>query len=232
MSPTVTSPSRKKFRSMALLPHDVGEEARVGTPGNIVLRELALKLVESSIRGSVESSIRIQGRVRHFQHLTSPTRAARVDVTQTRTIVLGEDQRTLDCARVLVVHVALCALFIGPLRHTGIALATSLSSALNMTALMWLLRRRLGADIWRPQIFSSALQFVVCGGVMALCLLGLVRWMPFPAGAGLGGQAAWLALALAVGVLSYGAAHLVSGGRELRELRALLPGRAGGGEGA
>jgi putative peptidoglycan lipid II flippase len=129
----------------------------------------------------------------------------------------------------LGVHVVLCFALIGPMQHTGIALATSASSALNTVLLMWLLRRRLGRDIWRREIFTSAAQFVLCGGVMALCLWLLQRWQPFSGMQGAGAAAGWLAAAVSVGVVSYGAAHLAFGGRELRELLAILPGRGGRG---
>jgi peptidoglycan biosynthesis protein MviN/MurJ (putative lipid II flippase) len=95
---------------------------------------------------------------------------------------------------------------------------------------MWLLRRKLGRDIWRREIFVSAAQFVLCGGVMASCLWGLQRWQPFSAVQGAWAAAGWLAAALTVGVVSYGATHLAFGGRELRELLAILPGRGGRGD--
>lgn len=129
----------------------------------------------------------------------------------------------------LGVHAVLCAVLVGPLQHTGIALATSASSALNTVLLMWLLRRRLGRDIWRREIFVSVAQFVLCGGVMALCLWGLQRWQPFSAVQGAWAAAGWLAAVVTAGVVSYGAAHLAFGGRELRELLAILPGRSGRG---
>jgi putative peptidoglycan lipid II flippase len=131
----------------------------------------------------------------------------------------------------LVAHVVLCAALIGPLQHTGIALSTSLSSALNMGALMWLLRRRLGPGIWRGEVFTGVGKFLVCAGVMALCLGALGRWLPFVSTQGQWGRAGWLAVAVSVGVVSYIAVHVVLGGKELGELRAVLPGgrREGGG---
>jgi putative peptidoglycan lipid II flippase len=125
----------------------------------------------------------------------------------------------------LLAHLALCAVLIGPLQHTGIALATSLSSVLNMGLLMFLLRRRMGAGVWKREIFTGALQFLLCGGIMALCLLGMTLGLPFPVAASGWARVGWLALAVTLGVVSYGASHLAAGGRELRELQALLPGR-------
>ncbi len=129
----------------------------------------------------------------------------------------------------LGVHVLLCVALIGPLQHMGIALATSLSSALNMVLLMWLLGRRMGRDVWRRDIFTGAVKFLIGGGVMALALWGAQRWQPFSAMQGPWAAAGWLAVVVGVGVVSYGATHLALGGREVRELLALLPGRGGRG---
>jgi putative peptidoglycan lipid II flippase len=128
----------------------------------------------------------------------------------------------------LLVHVGLCATLVGSFQHFGIALATSLSSGLNTVLLMWLLRRRLGADIWRREIFTGAAQFLVCGALMAGALWAFQRWLPFSDAGTQLAAAGWLAGAVTVGVVSYAAAHLILGGRELRELLALLPGRRGG----
>jgi putative peptidoglycan lipid II flippase len=51
---------------------------------------------------------------------------------------------TIVAAVVMVVHVALCYLLAGPLRHGGIALAGSVSALVNTMLLYVLLRRRIG----------------------------------------------------------------------------------------
>ena len=88
------------------------------------------------------------------------------------------------------------------------ALATSISSAVHAATLMVLLSRRLGRDIWKPEIFSRAFRFLACGGIMALCLLGMSRWLPFDPGAGAWATLGWLGGAMALGLLSYGVSHL------------------------
>jgi putative peptidoglycan lipid II flippase len=132
----------------------------------------------------------------------------------------------------LAVHAILCAILVGPLRHAGIAMATSISSTLNMLLLMLLLRRRLGPGLWRRELLSSSLRFVLAGGIMALALVGMQRWMPFPEGAGTIASAAWLSLAVAGGAITYGTVHWIAGGRELRDLMAVLPRGRGGGAAA
>ena len=125
----------------------------------------------------------------------------------------------------LAFHVLVALALIGPLRHGGIALATSLSSALNMTLLIWLLRRWVGPGLVGGALRWSALRFLAAGGIMAGALLLFARQFPFPMDAATPGRAGWLALAIAAGVVSYGVAHLALGGGELRELRDALRGR-------
>jgi len=123
----------------------------------------------------------------------------------------------------LGIHLLLCASLIGPLRHVGIALATSLTATVNMTGLLWLLRRHIGAGVLGRELLGGTLQYLLCGGIMGLFLTGLTWWMPFPEAGGLGERAGWLALAIGGGAVAYLGAHLLFGGRELKELLAILP---------
>ena len=122
----------------------------------------------------------------------------------------------------LVFHVVACALLVGPFRHTGIALATSLSSALNMVLLSALLQRRIGAGFLRG-IPTSALRFVISGGIMAISLWAVEHLRPYPAGTAGLAAAGWLAMAIGVGIVTYMGSNLLMGGRELRELADVLP---------
>ncbi|NVM22206.1 MAG: murein biosynthesis integral membrane protein MurJ [Desulfobacterales bacterium] len=74
----------------------------------------------------------------------------------------------------LLVNIALSILLMGPMRHGGLALATSLSSGVNLMLLIHALKKRLGRigahDIVRS-IFKSAASAAVMGGVIALAAL-------------------------------------------------------------
>lgn len=100
-----------------------------------------------------------------------------------------------------------------PLEHLGLALASSLSSYVNLLGLTWLLQRRLGAlggaDIMR----SLARTLGASIPLLAWCL-----W----ARASLGGGALSTLGALAVGVLAYALGAVVLRAPELGSLRAML----------
>ncbi|MBW1889175.1 MAG: murein biosynthesis integral membrane protein MurJ [Deltaproteobacteria bacterium] len=70
----------------------------------------------------------------------------------------------------ITVNVLLGIGLMGPLKHGGLALATSLASVVNLLLLIWALRQKIGMLGWR-QIMSSA----AISSVNAL-LMGLVVW--------------------------------------------------------
>ncbi|WP_319408861.1 murein biosynthesis integral membrane protein MurJ [uncultured Desulfosarcina sp.] len=55
----------------------------------------------------------------------------------------------------------------GPMKHCGLALATSLASMVNLALLVVVLKNKLGVIRWRP-IFSSCLKTLAASGLMAL----------------------------------------------------------------
>jgi putative peptidoglycan lipid II flippase len=125
----------------------------------------------------------------------------------------------------VAVNVVLALLLMWPLRHTGLALASSLSSYVNVLGLCWLLRRRLdgpgGADLWRSTartLAASALLALWCAWMS-----GLVPGVPGPTGRGLG----WMLVALVGGVALYAAAAAALGSSELRGLLGLVARRRG-----
>jgi putative peptidoglycan lipid II flippase len=94
-------------------------------------------------------------------------------------------------------NVVFALLLMWPLRHAGLALATSLSAFVNLLLLLWLLRRRLG-PIGGRRILDSLLR---TGGASTALLVWCI-W----AGSRLGGGwtgAAWTAGALVGGIIVY-----------------------------
>jgi len=66
-------------------------------------------------------------------------------------------------------NIALSLLLMGPLKHGGLALATASASALNMTLLLYLFRRRMGR-IGAKKILNSVIKTVAASAVMgAVC---------------------------------------------------------------
>jgi putative peptidoglycan lipid II flippase len=70
----------------------------------------------------------------------------------------------------------------GPMQHCGLALATSLSSMVNLMLLLFVLKKKMGAIQWRP-IFVSCSKSLVASGVMAVVLLALCQYIFPPASA-------------------------------------------------
>ncbi|OGP23227.1 MAG: murein biosynthesis integral membrane protein MurJ [Deltaproteobacteria bacterium GWB2_55_19] len=100
-----------------------------------------------------------------------------------------------------IVNAILCFLLVGPLGHAGLALATSLSSAVNMVALLLVLKKRFGRFGGRL-IFTSALK----SSVASLIMGGVIYLIIFKADFGVMGvtfKALLLASCLLIGFLVY-----------------------------
>jgi len=100
-----------------------------------------------------------------------------------------------------------------PLEHAGLALASSLSSYVNLLGLMWLLRRRLGA-IGAGEIGPSLART----GAAAVPLFLWCWWAEVMLG---GGAVATIA-AITGGAVIYGGVAAAVGAPELRDLRGML----------
>jgi putative peptidoglycan lipid II flippase len=93
----------------------------------------------------------------------------------------------------LLVNIALSVLLMGPMRHAGLALATSLSSAVNLVLLICALKNRLGRIGARDMLLSvlkSTASAAVMGGVIALVALWAVPMC---------GQSPWCLVAWVLG---------------------------------
>jgi len=103
-----------------------------------------------------------------------------------------------------------------PLRHAGLALASSLSSYVNLLGLCWILRRRRG--LLRAQGFGASLTrtFAASAALLVWCLEA-ARWLE----GGRAGTGRTLA-ALVSGALVYGLAAAALRAPELTALRGLM----------
>ncbi|HVQ77673.1 MAG TPA: murein biosynthesis integral membrane protein MurJ [Candidatus Binatia bacterium] len=97
----------------------------------------------------------------------------------------------------LGVNVLLALVLMWPLRHAGLALASSLSAYVNAAALYWALRRRLGPLGGRELAGSLGRTLAASGAMLAWCLLlrprGIEAWP----------LAGWTLAVVATGVLLY-----------------------------
>jgi len=114
----------------------------------------------------------------------------------------------------ILANIVLGVVLMGPLAHGGLALATSLSSILNLGLLVHALRRKLGALGWR----SIARSF--CKTLMSSLAMGGVVWgvgliiLP-DQNPGLAGLLAGVAGSIVVGICAYGAFSYVLKSPEL-----------------
>ncbi|MFQ5736945.1 MAG: murein biosynthesis integral membrane protein MurJ [Thermodesulfobacteriota bacterium] len=100
-----------------------------------------------------------------------------------------------------VSNVILCLLLVGPLGIGGLALATSLSSAINMAALFLILRRKFGAFGGR-KILGSALKSTAASVVMGVVIYLLMYRSGLAAGS-LAARALLLGGCVIAGVVTY-----------------------------
>jgi putative peptidoglycan lipid II flippase len=117
----------------------------------------------------------------------------------------------------VAVNVLLALLLMWPLQHVGLALASSLSSYVNVLGLCWRLRRRLDGPRGAELGWSLA-RTLAASAVLALwCLAvsGLLPGLTLSIGRGL----PWLAVALSGGVVVYA---LAAGALRSVELSSLL----------
>ena len=110
-----------------------------------------------------------------------------------------------------------------PLAHGGMALATSLASALNLLLLLAALRKKLGGMDCRAMAASLG-KSLLSTAVMALAVLGVSRVMIHSPGQTTAALALGLAVSLAAGVSIYLAASLAFGSPEARGLWGALRG--------
>ena len=76
----------------------------------------------------------------------------------------------------MILNVGLAVILMGPLKHGGIALATSLSSIFNAAALVFLMRKKLGRMGGRSIVRSLA-QLIIASTVMGLSVFYCNQWL-------------------------------------------------------
>ena len=115
----------------------------------------------------------------------------------------------------LLVNIVLSILLMGPMRHGGLALATSIASGLNLVLLVWVVRKRLGGAIGARDILGSILKSTVSAAVMG-CVIGFLASWAIPKYAGSTWHlVVWVLGSVVAGSLFYGACAFLLRSREL-----------------
>ncbi|MEJ2745070.1 MAG: murein biosynthesis integral membrane protein MurJ, partial [bacterium] len=131
-----------------------------------------------------------------------------------------EDTRTpVKIASIAVaVNIIFDYLLMGPLKHGGLAFATSIAQTVNLSLLLWLLRRKIGGlGLWR--VGASLKKIALSTAVMALVVWVTFRAMSCAApGAGFTAKSVRALVPLFAGALGYLAAAYVLKAAELSEL--------------
>jgi putative peptidoglycan lipid II flippase len=114
----------------------------------------------------------------------------------------------------LIVNIFLSILLMGPMRHAGLALATSLASAVNLILLIVALRKRLGR-IEGHNILRSVVKSMVCAAVMGF-VIGLVGlWAAPQCGKSPWYLLLWVLGSVGVGSILYGGLAFLFRSQEL-----------------
>lgn len=113
--------------------------------------------------------------------------------------------------------------FMGPLKHGGLALALSLASSLQFALLVFFLKRKIHIGKLRP-VFISASRSALAATAMGVGLYCLhSRWLMTGSNLGSWKLIINLFVLIASGVIIYFLAARVSGCRELKAIRDMLP---------
>ena len=121
---------------------------------------------------------------------------------------------TFDLAAFFV----LCRWLAGPMKHAGVALATSAGFWINFVLLFVLLRRRLGRIGGRELLVSTARLLLASLALGALILLGGERLVPYDAAWGFALRAAWLAAFVGAGAAAFWGAAVALRAPEVSEV--------------
>ncbi|MFQ5329961.1 MAG: murein biosynthesis integral membrane protein MurJ [Thermodesulfobacteriota bacterium] len=104
----------------------------------------------------------------------------------------------------VAVNLILCLLLMKPLRHGGLALATSLASFMNLLILIAVLRRRMGG-VGGGEIVRSAVKVSIASIIMGIGAYGV-----YTAGGWYGDSSLWKATVLTAALLSGACIYVIS----------------------
>jgi putative peptidoglycan lipid II flippase len=122
----------------------------------------------------------------------------------------------------IAANLVAAVLLMGPLGHSGLALASSVSAYVNLIALVVAARRRFGRLGGRAIVASAARTILALVPLALWC--AVLRWS-WPTGHGVLREGAWLAIGITVGAVIFWAASGALGAPERVALLEMLPGR-------
>ena len=126
----------------------------------------------------------------------------------------------------IIANILLGMLLMGPMKHAGLALATSLASMINLLLLIRRLRERLNGAGW-SQSAKSACTSLICSAIMGAIVWGVAFRLPPVNGDGFLAQGVQLGGAIAAGCLSYALMARILKSPELETVAAIIRKKTG-----
>jgi len=131
---------------------------------------------------------------------------------------LGDARTPVKIAMISVLANILAGIsLMGPMGHAGLALATSLSSFLNVGLLIAALRKKLGG-FGGKKIVESLVKSVLCAFIMGVCLWAFAAFMPALCPASSLGRLMIVTAGIGVGIFIYGGCAYMLKSPELKEI--------------
>ncbi|RJP77868.1 MAG: murein biosynthesis integral membrane protein MurJ [Desulfobacteraceae bacterium] len=85
---------------------------------------------------------------------------------------LGDSRAPVTAAVIsILANIFVSVILMVPMQHSGLALATSIASTINLAILVYMLRKKLGSLGWRSIIFSTAKSVIIS------LIMGMVVWL-------------------------------------------------------
>ncbi|MEA2013819.1 MAG: murein biosynthesis integral membrane protein MurJ [Thermodesulfobacteriota bacterium] len=117
----------------------------------------------------------------------------------------------------LVVHVAMSIILMLPMKHAGLALATSIASTVNVIILAFILKRKVGVFLEKP-FWSSVFKTTLASGIMWFSIMAVNSTLGWNSDGGFGERLVFLTVSLVVGLAVFALTSLVLGNSEMKTL--------------
>jgi putative peptidoglycan lipid II flippase len=117
----------------------------------------------------------------------------------------------------LLVNVIMSIMLMFPMKHSGLALATSIASAVNIVLLAVILRRKVGRFL-KKSFWTSVLKTTLASGVMWLSIMAVIHTLGWNSEGVFGERLLFLVVAMVVGLAVFALSSLILGSSEAKAL--------------
>jgi putative peptidoglycan lipid II flippase len=188
--------------------------------GLIVLREPIISLLFE--RGKFDSYAVLMTSQALLYYSSGIWATAAVSIVVRVFYALNDSKTPVTIAIIsILANILISVILMGPMKHGGLALATSIASTINLVMLLYMLRKKLGALGWRNILFSTG-RSVILSTIMGLVVWGTaIHVIPW----GQGSQACLflgLLICICAGLASYAGLSILFKNDELEYVLAIL----------